>query len=215
MICERMVYVVDDDARVRTALSNLLEAIQIPTKLFATANEYLAFRKPDVISCLLLDIRLPDVDGLSLQEQLLKIDHPPIIFITGHGDIDSSVRAMKAGAIDFLEKPFKQPRLIQAINEAFDRHAQARAQRAEINELRSRYARLTPRERDVLPLIVAGMLNKQTAAELRISEITCQVHRGQIMRKMSAGSLADLVRMASKLEIPLPKISAATGSRVA
>lgn len=211
---EGLVFIVDDDWRLRHAVTDLLESMNFTAHGFASAAEYLTFTKPDAVACLLLDLRLPDVDGLALQEQLNGLDHPPIIFITGNGDIDSSVRAMKAGAVDFLCKPFDKQRLILAIKEAFRQHASIRARRAEIGELRSRYSRLTPREREVLPLIVAGMLNKQAAAELSISEVTCQVHRGQIMKKMAVGSVADLVRMASKLEIPFPNVSVACGTRI-
>jgi FixJ family two-component response regulator len=206
MADERLVFIVDDDARVCNSLTNLLGSLGMASLAFGSANEYIAYRKPDSISCLLLDIDLPDIDGLTLQQQLVGLDHPPIIFITGYGDIPSTVQAMKAGAVDFLAKPFRQDKLVPAIEEAFLRHAKARIEQAEMRDLRMRLSRLTPREREVLPLVVSGLLNKQAAAELGISEITCQVHRGQIMRKMAAGSLADLVRMASKLEIPLPII---------
>ena len=170
--------------------------------VFGSATEYLAAEKPDVVSCLLLDVNLPDLSGLELQERLARTYHPPIIFITGYGDVPSSVKAMKAGAVDFLPKPFRQQDLVRAIGEAFDREEKARNARAETAELQARYARLSPREREVLPLIISGMLNKQAAAELGIAEITCQVHRGQIMRKMAAGSFAELVRMAANLGIP-------------
>jgi FixJ family two-component response regulator len=206
MADERLVFIVDDDARVCNSLTNLLGSLGMASLAFGSANEYISYRKPDSIACLLLDIDLPDIDGLTLQQQLVGLDHPPIIFITGYGDIPSTVQAMKAGAVDFLAKPFRQDKLVPAIEEAFVRHAKARIEQAEMRDLRMRFSRLTPREREVLPLVVSGLLNKQAAAELGISEITCQVHRGQIMRKMAAGSLADLVRMASKLEIPLPII---------
>ena len=206
MADERLVFIVDDDARVCNSLANLLGSLGMASLAFRSANEYISYRKPDSISCLLLDIDLPDIDGLTLQQQLVGLDHPPIIFITGYGDIPSTVQAMKAGAVDFLAKPFRQDKLVPAIEEAFVRHAKARIEQAEMRDLRMRFSRLTPREREVLPLVVSGLLNKQAAAELGISEITCQVHRGQIMRKMAAGSLADLVRMASKLKIPLPII---------
>jgi FixJ family two-component response regulator len=198
---DRMVFIVDDDMRMRDSLKDLLDSMEIANMVFGSANEYLAAKKPDTVSCLLLDVNLPDLSGLELQERLAQADHPPIIFITGYGDIPSSVKAMKAGAVDFLPKPFQQEDLIRAIREAFEREEKLRQLRAELADLRARYARLTPREREVLPLIVGGMLNKQAAGELGIAEITCQVHRGQIMRKMAAGSLADLVRMASKLGI--------------
>ncbi|RXS92808.1 response regulator transcription factor [Silvibacterium dinghuense] len=202
---ERIVYIVDDDARVRRSLANLLASFDIPTRAFPSALEYLNCELPDLLSCLILDINLPGLSGLALQQRLVSQQHPPIIFLTGHGDVPSSVQAMKAGAVDFLPKPFHKDQLLRAIDEAFQRHAESRVIHAELADLNARYGRLTPREREVLALIVAGRLNKQAAAELGISEITCQVHRGQIMRKMSAESLADLVRMASKLQIPLPK----------
>lgn len=201
MAIDRVVFIVDDDPRMRSCLNGLFDSMGIANMAFGSASEYLAAEKPDTISCLLLDVNLPDLNGLELQENLAPAKHPPIIFITGYGDIPSSVKAMKAGAIDFLPKPFQQQDLIRAVREAFDRDVKARKLRAESAELRGRYARLTPREREVLPLIIGGMLNKQAAAELGIAEITCQVHRGQIMRKMAAGSLAELVRMAAQLEI--------------
>ena len=208
MAPDRIVLVVDDDPRMRKSLEGLLNSIGIANMVFASASEYLAAQKPDVISCLLLDVNLPDLSGLELQERLAQGEHPPIIFITGYGDIPSSVKAMKAGAVDFLPKPFQQQDLVRAIREAFDRAEKARKRHAEIAELRGRYDRLTPREREVLPLIIGGLLNKQAAAELGIAEITCQVHRGQIMRKMAAGSLAELVRMAAKLGIsPVSQMS--------
>ena len=198
---DRVVFIVDDDPRMREALEGLLDSMGIASMVFGSASEFLAADKPDAVSCILLDVNLPDLSGLELQERLARGEHPPIIFITGHGDIPSSVKAMKAGAIDFLPKPFQQQDLLRAIREAFDREENARKLRAEVAELRARYAHLTPREREVLPLIIAGMLNKQAAAELGIAEITCQVHRGQIMRKMAAGSVAELVRMAARLGI--------------
>lgn len=212
MADERMVFIVDDDARVCSALTNLLDSVGLSSKAFGSAGEYLSYRRPDCVACVLLDIELPDIDGLTLQEQLVDIDQPPIIFITGCGDIPSTVRAMKAGAVDFLAKPFQQEELLAAIKVAFTRHAKARFDYATVRDLQVRLALLTPRERDVLPLVVSGLLNKQAAAELGISEITCQVHRGNIMRKMAANSLADLVRMASRLEIPLPIANGATYS---
>lgn len=170
---------------------------------FATAQEYLDARKPENPSCLVLDIRLPDIDGFELQAQLAHEPHPPIIFITGHGDIPMTVRAMKLGAIDFLPKPFKDHDLRAAIELALARDREARRDRTAMNELRSRLKSLSARERDVLPLVVSGLMNKQGAAELGISEITFQIHRGNMMRKMHADSLADLVRIASKLSIPI------------
>jgi FixJ family two-component response regulator len=170
---------------------------------FGSASEYLAYSRPDVPSCLILDVELPDINGLDLQSQTAQANHPQIVFITGHGDIPTSVRAMKAGAVDFLTKPFHEPELMRAIDAAIAQDGELRRKRAELAELRQRLSSLTPREREVLPLVVSGLLNKQAAAELGISEITMQIHRGKIMQKMRAGSFADLVRMAATLEIPI------------
>jgi len=204
MIDKRLVYILDDDVRVCDSLESLLASLGMDAVSFHSAETYTAYRKPEVVACLLLDINLPDVNGLVLQQELEETEHPPIIFLTGFGDIASSVQAMKRGAVDFLQKPFSKSELLRAINEAFEKDLKLRTLRTELAQLNSRYGSLTPREREVLPLIVAGYLNKQTAATLGIREITCQVHRAQIMKKMSARSLADLVRMASRLEIPLP-----------
>ena len=204
---QRIVYIVDDDPRVGRSITNLLASFDIPSRVFRSADEYIGCQLHDTISCLVLDINMPGISGLALQQALAGRQHPPIIFLTGHGDIPSTVLAMKAGAVDFLSKPFNRDHLLRAIDEAFKRDAEVKIAQAELNELSARFSRLTPREKEVLPLIVAGLLNKQAAAELRITEITCQVHRGQIMRKMAAASLADLVRMATKLQIPLPKRS--------
>jgi FixJ family two-component response regulator len=201
MAVDRIIFIVDDDPQMRSSLSGLFDSMEIANMVFGSASEYVAAEKPDAISCLLLDVDLPDLNGLELQENLARTEHPPIIFISAYGDIPSSVKAMKAGAIDFLPKPFQQQHLIRAVREAFDRDEESRKLRSETAELRGRYASLTPRECEVLPLVVGGMLNKQAAAELGIAEITCQVHRGQIMRKLAAGSLAELVRMAAKLGI--------------
>jgi FixJ family two-component response regulator len=188
-----IIYVLDDDHRVRAALSSLLSSLGLRVEAFASAGEYLRFVKPDVPGCLILDLELPGMNGLELQQELAGGDSPPIVFVTGHGDVPSSVRAMKAGAIEFLLKPFDTQELLRSIDVAILQDRDARVKRAELAELRRRYALLTPREREVLPLVVAGLLNKQTAAELGTSEITIQVHRGQIMRKMAATSLAELV----------------------
>jgi FixJ family two-component response regulator len=196
-----IIYVLDDDHRVRAALSSLLSSLGLRVEAFASAGEYLQFVKPDVAGCLILDLELPGMNGLELQQELAGGDSPPIVFVTGHGDVPSSVRAMKAGAIEFLLKPFDTQELLRSIDVAILQDRDARVKRAELAELRRRYALLTPREREVLPLVVAGLLNKQTAAELGTSEITIQVHRGQIMRKMAATSLAELVKMAGKLGI--------------
>jgi FixJ family two-component response regulator len=157
-----------------------------------------------VPGCLVLDIKLPDVNGLDFQRQLSPTDHIPIVFITGHGDIPSTVRAIKEGALDFLTKPFSDEALLQAVKAALDQDRQALKERTELAELKARYSSLTPRERDVLPLIVAGLLNKQAAAELGISEFTLQIHRSTVMRKMAAGSLAELVRLAARLDLSIP-----------
>jgi FixJ family two-component response regulator len=196
-----IVYVLDDDYRVREALTSLLSSVGFRVEVFASAAEYLKFKKPDSPACLILDLQLPGMSGLDLQRQIAGGDAPAIVFVTGHGDVPSSVRAMKAGAIEFLLKPFDDQELLRAIDAAIAKDRESRLKRAEMAELRRRYALLTPREREVLPFVVAGLLNKQTAAELGNSEITIQVHRGQIMRKMAASSLADLVKMAGKLGI--------------
>jgi FixJ family two-component response regulator len=201
-----IVYVVDDDARVREALQALLRASNRRVETFASASEYLrSVRSANVSSCLILDIDMPEMSGLELQQKLATQDGPPIIFLTGYGDIPSTVKAMKAGASEFLTKPFDDVDLLRAIDDALHTSDLARAARAEVAEIERRYTLLTPRERDVLPYVVAGLLNKQTAGELGTSEITIRIHRGQIMRKMEAESLADLVRMAAKLNIPLPR----------
>ena len=196
-----IVFLVDDDPRVREALCSLISSVGFRVAAFGSAAEFLAFEKPDAPSCLVLDLELPDVNGLELQRELAGGDAPPIVFISGHGDIPSSVRAMKAGAIEFLSKPFGEQELLQAIGTALDLDRTARQNRSELAELRKGFSLLTPREREVLPFVVAGFANKATAGELRTSEITIGVHRGQIMRKMGARSLAELVRMADKLGI--------------
>ncbi len=196
-----IVYVVDDDVRVREALRELFTSLAVPSAAFGSASEYVAYPKRDAPACLLLDVELPDINGLDFQRQLRDADHPPIVFITGHGDIPSSVRAMKNGAVDFLVKPFGQEELMAAIDAAVTRDRRARSERTERARLQQRYSLLTPRESQVLPLVVSGLLNKQAAAELGISEVTLQIHRSRIMHKMAAESFADLVRMASQLNI--------------
>ena len=200
-----IVFIVDDDRRICEALSELLSTFDLHVVTFGSAAEYIAYPKPDVPSCLILDVELPDINGLDLQSQTAQGDHPQIVFITGHGDIPSSVPAIKAGAVDFLTKPFKEADLMRAIHAAIAQDRDARRKRAELGELRQRLSSLTPREREVFPLIVSGLLNKQAAAELGISEVTIQIHRGKIMKKMGAGSLAELVRMAGTLEIPMTR----------
>jgi len=200
---DHVVFVVDDDRRICEALAELLSTYDLHVVTFGSAAEYLASSKPDIPACLVLDVQLPDINGLDLLKQPGQRPLPQIVFITGHGDIPTSVRAIKAGAVDFLTKPLKEPELMRAIHAALAQDRVARLERAELAELHERLSCLTPRERDVLPLIVSGLLNKQAAAELAISEITVQIHRGRIMKKMRAGSLAELVRIAGKLEIPL------------
>jgi FixJ family two-component response regulator len=198
-----IVFIVDDDARMREALSELLESLDWRAVSFGSAGEYIAYSRPDLPACLILDVELPDINGLDFQKQISHGDHPPIVFLTGHGDIPSSVRAIKHGAVDFLTKPFTEQALLAAIQSAVLRDRQARQERAELDILWQRLASLTPREREVLPLVVSGLLNKQAAAELGISEVTLQIHRSKIMQKMEAASLADLVRIAEKLQIPV------------
>jgi FixJ family two-component response regulator len=210
---DHIVFIVDDDAGLREALGELLESRGMRAVAFASAGDYVSAAKPDVPSCLILDIELPDINGLDLQKQIAKGDHPPIVFITGHGDIPSSVRAIKRGAVDFLTKPFSDADLMAAIDVAIDQDREKRSERAELGGLRQRYLDLTPREREVLPLVVSGLLNKQAAAELGISEVTLEIHRRNVMQKMAAASLADLVRIAERLEIPVTHSRRTGGTR--
>ena len=198
-----IVFIVDDDPRVREALTELLEAIGWRSAAFGSAGEYLSFPRPPLPACLILDVELPDINGLEFQKQISDGDHPPIVFLTGHGDIPSSVRAIKHGAVDFLTKPVTEQSLLTAIQSAIERDRIAREERAEFETLQRRLDSLTPREREVLPLVVSGLLNKQAAKELGISDVTLQIHRSKIMQKMEAASLADLVRFAEKLRIPI------------
>lgn len=200
-----VVFVVDDDRRVRDALSSLIASVGLRVSSFGSASEFLNAEKPDAPACLVLDLKLPDISGLDLQQELAAREAPPIVFITGHGDVSSSVRAMKAGAVEFLSKPFGEQELLSAIDSAITLDRAMRQKRSELAELQRNYDRLTPREREVLPFVVGGFLNKQTAGDLGTSEITIGVHRGQIMRKMGARSLAELVRMADKLGIRPPR----------
>ena len=196
-----VVFVVDDDERMRDALRDLLAARNVHSVAFGSVDEYLTCERPDLPACLVLDVRLPGVNGLEFQRRLGTSYHPPIVFITGHGDIPSSVQAIKAGAVDFLTKPFTQAVLFKAIDSAIAIDRRARGEEAERKRLEQRFAMLTPRERQVLPLVVSGLLNKQSAAELGISEVTLEIHRRRVMQKMEAQSLADLVRMAGRLSI--------------
>ena len=206
MDAEALVFVVDDDAPMRESLQNLLRSVGLRVEAFASAQEFLRSPRPDVPSCLVLDVRLPGLSGLDLQQRLAEGDMAmPIIFITGHGDIPMTVQAMKAGAVEFLTKPFRDQALLDAIQQALARDRAAREQRAQSEELRRRYRSLTPRERDVLALVVTGLLNKQIAGELGTSEASVKVHRQHVMAKMGAGSLAALVRMADRLGIPTPQ----------
>ena len=199
----QVVFIVDDDQRICEALAELLSTFDLHVVTFNSAAQYLAHPKPDTPACLVLDVQLPDINGLDLLSQAGQHSLPRIVFITGHGDIPTSVRAIKAGAVDFLTKPLKEADLMPAIHAALAQDRVARLERAELAELHGRLSCLTAREREVLPLIVSGLLNKQAAAELAISEITVQIHRGRTMKKMRAGSLAELVRLAGRLEIPL------------
>jgi FixJ family two-component response regulator len=200
---DHIVYVVDDDDRIRESFAELLSSFDMHAVTFASAAGYMAFPKPQIPACLVLDVQLLDINGLELQKQMTHGDHPHVVFITGHGDIPSSVQAIKAGAVDFLTKPVREADLMRAINSALAQNREARQQLAHLAGLQQRLASLTPREREMLPLVVSGLLNKQAAAELGISEITAQIHRGKVMQKMQAGSLADLVRMAGLLDIPV------------
>jgi FixJ family two-component response regulator len=200
---DHIVFVVDDDPRIRESLCELLSSADLHAVPFGSASDYLAYPKPNLPSCLVLDVGLPDINGLELQRRIGEDEHPPIVFITGQGDIPSSVRAIKAGAVDFLTKPFKDTDLLRAIEAALVLSREERLACAGLGDLRQRHSTLTPRERELLPLVVAGLLNKQAAAMLGISEVTTQIHRGHIMRKMRADSLAELVRMADQLEIPI------------
>jgi FixJ family two-component response regulator len=198
---EGIVFIVDDDVRIRESLGELLMSHGITAFAFASAGEYVKADKPERPACLILDVELPDINGLDLQKQISDGDHPPIVFITGHGDIPSSVRAIKRGAIDFLTKPFSEDALMRATSAAIAQDRKARAERADVGAIKQRYLSLTPREREVFPLVISGLLNKQAAAELGISEVTLQIHRRNVMQKMAAASLADLVRIAEKLQI--------------
>jgi FixJ family two-component response regulator len=199
-----IVFVVDDDPSLRHALTNLLRSVGLCVETFGSAREFLTSQRPDAPGCVVLDVRLPGLSGLDLQRELAAAQLDlPIIFITGYGDIPMTVQAMKAGAVEFLTKPFRDQALLDAIQQALERDRVAWHRRVALAALRQCYDRLTPREREVMRLVVAGLLNKQIAAELGTSEIMIKVHRGQVMRKMQAASVADLVRMAAHLRLPV------------
>ena len=200
---DSIVFIVDDDPSMCEALTRLLGTVGLKTQAFETAQELLSTKRPDTPSCLVLDVRLPGLSGLDLQRELANADPPiPIVFITAHGDIPMTVQAMKAGAVEFLTKPFRDQQLLEAVQLAIDRDRAARHQRAELAELRRRYESLTQREREVMTRVVTGSLNKQIAAELGTSEATVKAHRAQLMRKMEAESVAQLVRIAEGLSLP-------------
>jgi FixJ family two-component response regulator len=203
---EPIVFVVDDDVAVRMTLSSLFRSMGLRVELFGSAREFTQTKMPDVASCLVLDIRLPGVSGLDFQVELAEADiRIPIIFMTGHGDIPMSVKAMKAGAIDFLTKPFRDQDILDAVTRAIERDQERRVSEKGVTELRSRFDSLTSREREVMRLVAAGLMNKQIAGEFGITEITVKVHRGHMMRKMKARSLIELVGMAELLGMPRPK----------
>jgi FixJ family two-component response regulator len=197
------VFVVDDDPSVRRAIKRLIESVSLHVELFGSTQEFLHANRPDVPSCLVLDVRLPGKSGLEFQRELAEANlQIPIIFITAHGDVPMTVRALKAGAVEFLTKPFRDQDLLDAVQLALERDRATRQREAELATLRERFESLTPRERELLPLVISGLLNKQMAAEIGTSEATVKVHRSQLMRKIGAESLADLIRIAERLGIP-------------
>ena len=197
-----VVFVIDDDPSMRAALEDLISSVGLQARLFASPQEFLQGPRPDAPGCLVLDVRLPGMSGLAFQKEIERVGITlPVIFITGHGDIPMSVRAMKAGAVEFLTKPFHDQEMLDAIHAAIERDRQGRRQALLVAELRERYVTLTERERQIMTLVVVGRANKQIAAELNLSEMTVKVHRGQAMRKMQAESLPELVRMADRLGV--------------
>ena len=199
---EPIVFVVDDDAPTRQALARLFYSVQLRVEVFASAQQFLQRKRPDVPSCLVLDVRLPGVSGLDFQTELMNADiRIPIVFITGHGDIPMTVRAMKAGAVDFLPKPFRDQDLLDAVTSAIQRDQGRRDDEKRIADVRARFSSLTPREREIMALVAGGLLSKQIAAQIDVSEITVKVHRSHLMKKMGARSVADLVRMAEALGV--------------
>jgi len=207
------VFIVDDDERVREALEELLTSHGMRAITFGSAGDYVRAVKPDIPACLILDVELPDINGLDLQRQIAAGDHPPIVFVTGHGDIPSSVRAIKHGAVDFLTKPFSDRDLLAAIDAAIAQDRRKRGERAELGVIERRHLTLTPREREVLQLVVSGLLNKQSAAELGIREVTLQVHRRNVMKKMAVTSLPELVRVAERLGIAVVRSRSVRGNQ--
>jgi FixJ family two-component response regulator len=198
-----VVFVIDDDESMRRSLATLLRSVGLDARVFSSPQEFMRAERPDAPGCLVLDVRLPGLSGLAFQEQLAKDGIAlPIIFISGHGDVPMTVRAMKAGAVEFLSKPFDDQVLLDAIHGAIERDRQRRRHAAQLAELQARYRALTEREREIFKLVVAGQLNKQVAAELGLSVVTVKVHRAQVMRKMAAKSIVDLVRMADQLAVP-------------
>jgi FixJ family two-component response regulator len=198
-----MIFIVDDDQGMCSALTDLLTVSGYLSVAFDSVASYCAFARPDLPGCLILDVSLPGISGLEFQKQIDLNSHPPIVFITGHGDIPSAVHAIQRGAINFLTKPFQESDLLNSVNAAIELDRSTRGDKSELIELQQRLATLTPREREVLPLVASGLLNKQAAAQLGISKVTLQIHRSKIMQKMGAASLADLVRVAERLQIPI------------